>query len=155
MRAREMQGRRRAAARPIFRGVALLLGLAPAAVSALDILVVDGDTLVLDGRPIRLLGIEAPAIDRLCRRNGETLPCGRESRRALERLVEGAAVRCEGLEGPRFGKEVAATCWADGRDLGRAQVRHGWARADRKYSSRYVHDEDEARSLGRGLWSGA
>ena len=152
MRACAIRNRRCRAPGSIAGGLALLLGLAPAAALGLDLLVVDGDTLVLDGRAIDL---RTEAVDRLCPQVGEGRPCGRESRHALQRLVEGAAVHCEGLEGPRFGREIIATCWADGRDIGQALVRDGWARADRRYSSRYVHDEAEARNLGRGLWSGA
>ncbi len=134
-------------------GLLVLATVLPA--GAEDLLVVDGNRIVVDGQTVRLLGIEAPEADRMCGSGTARRPCGEDAKRALTRLVEGARVRCEGLEGPRFGHEIVATCWAGEVDLGRALVRRGWARADRQYSSRYVHDEDEARASGRGFWSRA
>ncbi len=146
--------RRHSVTRPAWAaGLLLLAVVAPAA--AEDLLVVDGNRIVVNGQTVRLLGIDAPAADRLCGSGAARQPCGADAKRALTRLVEGAEVRCEGLEGPRFGREIVATCWAGELDLGRALVRRGWARADRQYSSRYVHDEDEARASGRGFWSQA
>lgn len=117
-------------------------------------LVVDGDTLVVDGQPVRLLGVQAPVAERDCPAEAGKRSCAASAEQALTRLVAGARVRCDGLEGPRFGKEVVATCWADERDIGRALVEAGWALADRRYSSRYVHVEAEARRAGRGFWAG-
>ncbi|MGF1609787.1 MAG: thermonuclease family protein [Kiloniellales bacterium] len=116
--------------------------------------VINGDTLVLAGSPIRLLGIEAPERGAFCRRAGQRYPCGEEAARVLLQLLAGAEVRCDGLEGPRFGEVIVASCKADGRDLAGELVRLGWARADRRYASRYEHDEAEARAAKRGLWAG-
>jgi endonuclease YncB( thermonuclease family) len=119
-----------------------------------EVMVINGDTLLVAGEPIHLLGIEAPRRDASCSRDGRAYACGEEATRALERLVAGAEVRCDGLEGPRFGDVITASCKADGRDLAGELVRLGWARADLRYASRYEHDEAAARAARRGLWAG-
>ena len=119
-----------------------------------DVEVIDGATLVLAGAPVHLLGIEAPERGASCSRDGQPYPCGEEAARALQQLIAGAEVRCDGLEGPRFGNVIIASCKADGRDLAGALVRLGWARADLRYASRYEHDETKARAAKRGLWAG-
>jgi len=115
--------------------------------------VISGDTIALEGETIRLSGVEAPTPARSCARNGAPYPCGREAASALADLLSGATVECEGLETPRFGTLIVATCWANGVNLGRELVRRGWARVDQRYSSRYLLDEEQARQAGRGFWS--
>lgn len=115
--------------------------------------VISGDTIALEGEPIRLSGVEAPDPARRCSRNGAPYPCGREAANALAGLLSGASVECDGMETPRFGSLIVATCWANGVNLGRELVRLGWARVDQTYSSRYLLDEEQARQAGRGFWS--
>lgn len=115
--------------------------------------VVDGDTMLVNGEIVRLLGIDAPDKDETCPRNGGSFPCGREALHALAALVAGRPVRCDGLETGRFGTVIVAACRAGGTDLGHEMVRRGWARADRRYASRYAHVEATARAAGRGIWA--
>jgi len=130
----------------------LLLWVAP--LRAGDITeVVDGDTIVVNGETIRLLGIDAPDKAATCAQNGSSFPCGLEARQALMSLVADAPVRCEGLESGRFGKVIVATCRAGDIDLGYEMVHRGWARADRSYASRYEHVEEAARIARRGIWA--
>ena len=116
--------------------------------------VVDGDTLLINGETIRLLGIDAPDMAANCRKNGDSFPCGLEAQRALASLIAGSAVRCDGLESARFGKVIVATCRAGDVDLSYEMVRLGWARADRSYASRYEHIEEAARAAKLGIWAG-
>lgn len=119
-----------------------------------EVEVIDGDTILVSGEPVRLLGIEAPDPGASCSRDGQSYPCGQEAARVLRQLIAGAEVRCDGLEGPRFGDVIVASCKADGRDLAGELVRRGWARADRRYASRYEHEEERARAAKLGLWAG-
>lgn len=109
----------------------------------------DGDTLTLAGERIRLRGLDAPEFSQICRKAGADYPCGRRAVDALRALVSGASVACEGYERDRYDR-LLARCTADGRDVGEAMVRAGWAVA---YGG-YEGAEAEARGARRGLWAG-
>jgi len=116
--------------------------------------VVDGDTIEVRGRRIRLHGIDAPELDQKCQgRDGRWLKCGRKARFFLANMLRGRTVTCEGVDTDRYGRMVAI-CRVGGEDMGRMMVSSGWAVAYRRYSWRYVKDEWAARMGKRGLWSG-
>ncbi len=116
--------------------------------------VVDGDTIEVRGRRIRLHGIDAPELDQKCQgRDGRWLKCGRKARFFLANMLRGRTVTCEGVDTDRYGRMVAI-CRVGGEDMGRRMVSSGWAVAYRRYSWRYVKDEWAARMGKRGLWSG-
>lgn len=112
---------------------------------------VDGDTLVIGNERIRLFGIDAPESNQDC---GDGWPCGREATNAVEDLIGGKSVRCEGDTRDFYGRLIAV-CYAGSVDIGGNFVRRGLALAYRTYSVAYVEHEDEARQHGRGMWSGA
>ena len=129
------------------------LGLIAPPARAGEAQVIDAATIAINGTPVRLSGVVAPAADEVCVAEDQGVACHEVARRVLKGLTAGARVACEGLDGPRFGDVVIATCWADGVDLGAALVLRGWARVDRAYSSRYIHIEAEARRQRRGIWA--
>jgi endonuclease YncB( thermonuclease family) len=49
---------------------------------------------------------------------------------------------------------MVAVCWVGDEDVDGWMVGQGWALAFRKYSDRYVAEEDAARAAGRGIWRG-
>ena len=140
------------------------LGLIAPPARAGEAQVIDAATIAINGTPVPLSGVLAPAVDEVCVAEARGVACHEVARRVLKGLTTGARrvlkglttgarVACEGLDGPRFGDVVIATCWADGVDLGAALVLRGWARVDRAYSSRYIHIEAEARRQRRGIWA--
>lgn len=110
--------------------------------------VVDGDTLDLDGRRIRLLGMDAPEMAQTCERRGVAYPCGDEARAALRAMIDGP-VSCRATGRDRYRRELA-TCSSGDRDLGREMVLRGLAVA----FGRYDAEEREAREAARGVWAG-
>ena len=116
--------------------------------------VVDGDTFVISGQRIRLNGIDAPETKQNCTRAGRPWACGKAATDAMRQLVGRSHVRCEVSGRDRYGRAIAA-CFVDGRDLQQQLVRQGLALAYRRYSTRYVPNEDAARAEGIGLWSGS
>ena len=72
----------------------------------------------------------------------------------MRRLVDRNTIRCDVVERDRYDRAVA-TCFAAGRDVQRELVRQGLALAWRRYSMRYVPDEDTARAERLGMWAGA
>jgi endonuclease YncB( thermonuclease family) len=116
--------------------------------------VIDGDTLAVEGRKIRLFGIDAPELRQTCDRNGEAWACGEESARQLEELVASNPVECTGYEMDQYGRLVAV-CRSGGFELNKTLVEQGWATAFRTYSDDYVVSETRAKMARRGIWSSA
>jgi len=111
--------------------------------------IVDGDSLHLDGRSIRLEGIDAPELAQTCGRDGREESCGREARRALIELIGDDEVVCR-LSGTDKYRRTLARCTAGGRDLNARMVSGGMAVSYGGYRAQ----ESEARGARRGLWAG-
>lgn len=110
--------------------------------------VVGGDTLRLDGRIIRLAGVEAPNWGDVCRGGKD---CGGAATSALAGMVRDRRVECLLSGHDTMGRPYGA-CDANGTDLSRAIVASGWARAmpDAQDLSNL---ELRARRQGAGLWA--
>ncbi len=61
---------------------------------------------------------------------------------------------CEGDERGRYGRLIGFCSFADGEDLNGWVVRQGHALAYRKYSGKYVEQEDMAKAIRVGIWQG-
>jgi endonuclease YncB( thermonuclease family) len=111
--------------------------------------VIDGDSLRLDGREVRLAGIDAPELHQICERGGRPYECGRIARRVLaeKRLAGNMTCRLGGTD--RYGRALGR-CFVGAEDVNAAMVREGWAVS----YGRYEHEEGEARAARRGLWQG-
>lgn len=110
---------------------------------------VDGDSMFVGGREVRLEGIDAPEGRQTCMRNGQSWPCGEDARRHLAQLIGNAPVICRGEKSDQHGR-LLGTCEAGGRDLNAAMVEDGFAVS----YGRYRNEEARAHAARRGLWSG-
>lgn len=131
-----------------------LFGSAPAnwqwRADATDVRIVDGETLALGERVVRLTGMAAPMRGEICRRaNGESFDCGGASAAALMRLVDGRPVTCRIVGRDAFGRGVGH-CEANGADLASTLVGGGFAIAT---VSAMRATEATARHADRGLWA--
>jgi endonuclease YncB( thermonuclease family) len=115
--------------------------------------VIDGDTIELQGRRLRLQGIDAPELGQLCWLGSGLYDCGMVARTALLDLSAGAQVVCRPL-GPGSKNIPLAHCAADGYDLSEGMTYTGWALADPAQTSTYGRQEAGARDAVRGLWRG-
>ena len=116
--------------------------------------VIDGDTIEIAGNEIRLHGIDALEGRQRCRRtDGTTWACGREAARALRGMIAGGRVSCRVYERDRH-RRLVATCYANGVDLNGWMVSQGHALAYRRYSRRYVGEEQSARTARKGMHAG-
>lgn len=118
--------------------------------------VIDGDTLEIHGKRIRLWGIDAPESSQLCRGEG-SLPyrCGAKAANELDRFIAGRAVGCEAVSADRYGRTVA-TCSVSDVDLAEWLVRNGLAFDWPRYSKgKYDSAQREAERAGRGVWEGS
>ncbi len=110
--------------------------------------ILDGDSLVVAGREVRLLGIDAPEGRQKCRRDGREWPCGQEGRRLLRRLIGKQPVFCKGLDIDKHDR-LLALCRSGGLDLNREMVMEGFAVS----YGRYATEERNAKKNKRGMWS--
>ena len=145
-----------------FAGIALvglglpanLFGSAPQeqdwAARAASVRVVDGDTLRLGERTLRLSGLISPERGQTCRTAGGVgFDCGATAAEALARLVQGHDLNCRVRGRDSFGRRLDA-CKAAGIEVNAALVSAGWALAG---DSAMTPLEHAARQAGRGLWS--
>jgi endonuclease YncB( thermonuclease family) len=117
--------------------------------------IIDGRTLEVAGRRIRLFGIDAPDLDQVCEHGGRDYQCGKVARVALWDLVAGLDVSCEPEpDAPEQDGTIVAICTAGGFSLNQNMVYTGWALADPAASDRYVATEADAKEARRGLWRG-
>jgi endonuclease YncB( thermonuclease family) len=116
--------------------------------------IVDGDSIRLAGRSIRLDGIDAPEWDQTCLdAGGQTWRCGRAASRALRERIRGHTVSCRPRALDRYGRTIAGCALADGSDLNAWMVREGWAIAS-GFAGTYAPEQAEAKAAKRGIWDG-
>lgn len=111
--------------------------------------ITDGDSITLGATRIRLRGIDAPEYSQICQMGGADYACGRSSRAALVKLVNGRPVSCSGWQHDRYGR-LLGDCTAGSIDLNRAQVEAGWAVAYGGFEA----EEAAARAAKVGIWAG-
>lgn len=139
---------------------ALLLLAFPAAAQAADIAGVpkirEGDYVQIGNHRIRLGGIDAPSVDQLClNTKGERWACGVAAREELTKRFGAKSWTCRSRPvNDRRGRTVAR-CEADGEDIQKWMVSHGWALALTRISRDYEADEKAAREAKAGMWQGA
>jgi len=125
----------------------VLASLTLAATALADVIVVDGDTLKIDGVTYGLYGVDAPEYAQVC---ADGLPAGVMASDVLRNLIAGKAVICDARATDRYGRMIGV-CRANGLDLGALMVRSGWAWAFIRYSSEYARQEAEARAVKAGV----
>ena len=114
--------------------------------------VVDGDTIVLNGEKIRFLGIDTPELKQTCLKDNEEVRCGMIAKKLLVKKIGNKTPKCIG-EKKDFYKRTLAECFVNGESLSKFLVRRGYAFAYRKYSTKFIKDEDFAKANKLGMWS--
>lgn len=119
--------------------------------------VIDGDTIEIAGRRIRLNGVDAPESWQVCR-DGDRKPyrCGTEAAFALnDFLAKSRPTRCQVHDTDRYGRVVADCARADGASVNSWLVRQGWAIDWVRYSrGAFKADQVAAESAHAGIWRG-
>ena len=116
--------------------------------------VTDGDTIRIGETRIRLEGIDAPEMSQTCTRpDGSDWTCGEAAKAALGQKIGNQSVRCEISGTDRYDRSLG-TCWTGAINLNQWLVGSGWAVAYRRYSIRYVTEEQVAQGKRLNIWSG-
>jgi endonuclease YncB( thermonuclease family) len=116
--------------------------------------VIDGDTLEIRGRRVRLRGIDAPETSQTCDDRGKPWRCGQQAALALDAKIAGRSVACTDEGSDRYGR-LLGTCSVGGENLNRWLVAQGWALAYRRYTEAYVAEEEAAKTAHLGVWRGS
>ena len=121
-------------------------------VKSYEIKIIDGDTIHLNNEKIRFTGIDTPELKQTCKKNSEIIYCGIEARQLLINKIGKDKVICV-REGKDQYKRTLAECFVNDLSLSRYLVREGYAFAYRKYSKKFINDEDFAKKNNMGMWS--
>ena len=121
-------------------------------VKSYEIKIIDGDTIHLNNEKIRFTGIDTPELKQTCKKNSEIIYCGIKARQLLIDKIGKDKVICV-REGKDQYKRTLAECFVNDLSLSRYLVREGYAFAFRKYSKKFISDEDFAKKNNIGMWS--
>ena len=114
--------------------------------------VIDGDTIHIGSKKYRFSGIDTPEMKQTCKKDNQIVMCGVIARDALVKKINKQQVSCKEEEIDRY-KRIVAECFVNNESLSKYLVRNGHAVAYRKYSMKFVEDEDYAKQNKLGLWS--
>ena len=128
--------------------------------------IIDGDTVHINTKKIRLEGIDAPEIKQQCKKPFLTISlrigfqfnknysCGVTSKKKLIDKIDNSKIKCISSSKDRY-KRFLATCYKDKINLNKWMVRNGYALAYKRYSKDYVQDEEYAKENKLGVWEGS
>ena len=121
-------------------------------VKSSELKIIDGDTIHLNGEKIRFSGIDTPEIKQTCMKNNEIVNCGIQAKELLVKIIADNKIKCF-REGKDRYKRTLAECFVNDISLSSYLVKNGYAFAYRKYSKKFIADEDFARINKIGMWS--
>jgi len=121
-------------------------------VSSQELTVVDGDTIHLNGEKIRFTGIDTPELKQTCIKEGLIDQCGVTAKEILIVKIGDNKVECISEGKDRY-KRTLAECFVNNESLSSYLVRSGYAFAYRRYSKKFIPDEDYAKNNKIGMWS--
>ena len=114
--------------------------------------IIDGDTIVLNGEKIRFSGIDTPELKQTCMKGEQKVFCGMFARMLLIKKIGNETPKCIS-EGKDAYKRTLAECFINGESLSSFLVRSGYAFAYRKYSKKFIKEEEFAKGNKLGMWS--
>ena len=121
-----------------------------------DIRVIDGDTIIIDGKVLDIAGLDAPELGQQCLHNGSFWDCGMSAAMQLRKYFAMApfTVHCWPGEEERAGKSdgfPVVECGIGDRDVAAAMIRDGEALPIADYSHRYDSLAAEAANAEIGI----
>ena len=133
--------------------ILLFMGLCFCNISfANNLKITDGDTIILNGERIRFSGIDAPELKQICQKNDQKVRCGILAKKLLAEKIGTVIPECIS-EGKDFYKRTLAECFVKNESLSKFLVRSGFAFAYRKYSKKFIKDEEFAKKNKLGMWA--
>ena len=125
--------------------------------------VTDGDTIKINNQKIRLFGIDAPETKQFCKEVylsflifnfKRDYKCGEKSTNALKKKIQGKNIRCLVQDNKDRYRRNIGICYLKKQDINSWLVKNGYAIAYRRYSKKYINDEQYAKDSKLGIWQG-
>ena len=126
-------------------------------------LVTDGDTIKINDQKIRLFGIDAPETKQFCKEVylsflifnfKRDYKCGEKSTNALKKKIKDKKIRCLIQDKKDRYRRNIGICYLKKQDINSWLVKNGYAIAYRRYSKKYIIDEQYAEDNKLGIWQG-
>ena len=126
-------------------------------------LVTDGDTIKINDQKIRLFGIDAPETKQFCKEVylsflifnfKRDYKCGEKSTNALKKKIKNKKIRCLIQDKKDRYRRNIGICYLKKQDINSWLVKNGYAIAYRRYSKKYIIDEQYAEENKLGIWQG-
>ncbi len=114
--------------------------------------IVDGDTIHIGSNKYRFSGIDTPEMKQTCSKDNKIIMCGVLAKDSLIQKINNRPVLCKQETIDRY-KRIVAECFVNNESLSTYLVRNGYAFAYRKYSKKFIEDEQYAKENKLGLWS--
>ena len=125
--------------------------------------VTDGDTIKINDQKIRLFGIDAPETKQFCKEVylsflifnfKRDYKCGEKSTNALKKKIKNKKIRCLIQDKKDRYRRNIGICYLKRQDINSWLVKNGYAIAYRRYSKKYIIDEQYAEDNKLGIWQG-
>lgn len=113
---------------------------------------VDGDSLTVDGRRVRLFGIDAPEYRQTCRIGWSNWACGSDAAAAMRGMVDGRQLSCASVAHDVYGRTVA-NCHVGGIDPAAAMIDKGLAIVLDNAPQAYFSRQTRSKSGNSGIWA--
>ena len=114
--------------------------------------VIDGDTIEINKEKFRFANIDTPEKKQICFLDSIEIFCGNLATIVLKAKIGQEIPQCK-REGEDHYKRILAECFVNGESLSKFLVRSGYAFAFRKYSDKFIEDENFAKENKLGLWA--
>jgi len=119
-----------------------------------SITVIHAHVFYINGRYVKLYGVDAPDSDQLCADSaGSSYNCGEVAASWVRNWIDNNVIDCYLLKVEPRGYDLATCIWGD-YDIGAGLVGAGWGLADTRETNIYKPYEAKAQGEASGLWSG-
>ena len=127
--------------------------------------IVDGDSLEINNNKIRLFGIDAPEKKQICKKPHLVISflinfsfqkqyeCGLMATNQLKKLIGNKTVKCISESKDRYNRFLSI-CYLKNKDINSWLVKNGYAIAYKRYSKKYILEEQHAKKNKFGIWQG-
>jgi endonuclease YncB( thermonuclease family) len=124
--------------------------------------IIDGDSIEINKRKIRLFGIDAPEIKQVCKKPFLTISffafqkdykCGLLAKNELKKFLQEKEIICISEKKDKY-KRYLSICYLQKKDINAWLVKNGYALAYERYSKKYIFEQEYAKNNKLGIWKG-